>query len=170
MVIVKVIRHSGEVSRYLQSMVHYVTDERAIGSGASGLSLSSPAMAYEQMLAVKQYYNQMSTNPLVHLVVSLDGVYNNENAAVQIAPQIASYFANSYQLMYCVHSPDADFKHHYHIHILLHSVNIQNGHLFHSGPYEIKGFAFHVSKITHDDFQICYERIEDKVGIVSTND
>ena len=160
MVIIKVIRHSGEVSGYLQSMVGYVTDERAIAPGALGLNPYNPAMAYEQMVAVKQYYNQTSTNPLVHLVVSLDGNFNNQEAAVQLAPLITAYFKGDYQLMWCVHAPDASSEHHYYIHILLHSVNVQNGHLFHSGPYEMNAFGYYVKRITGDSFQVCYECIK----------
>lgn len=160
MVIIKVIRHSGEVSEYLQSMIGYVTDSRALVSGGYGLNPYNPAMAYAQMVAVKQYYNQTSMNPLIHLVVSLDGVSNNAEIAVMMAPWIASYFQSNYQLMWCLHAPDELSAHHYHIHILLNPVNVQNGHLFHSGPYEMNAFGFHVKSITGDSFQVRYECIK----------
>ena len=46
-------------------------------------------------------------------------------------------------------------------HILLHTVNLLNGKLFHSGPYEINGFGYHVKNITYRPFQIYYDCIKD---------
>lgn len=161
MVIIKVIRHSGSDLSYLQNMIAYVTDSRAIVSGALGLNPNNPSIAYEQMVAVKKYCKQMSMNPLVHIVVSLDGACNNQRAAVLIAPRIVAYFKDNYQLMWCVHAPDESSGHHWHIHILLNSVNVQNGHLFHSGPYEMNAFGYHVKQITDDSFNVRYECIHD---------
>ena len=55
--------------------------------------------------------------------------------------------ANNYQVMWGVHPSDPDSSHH-HMHILLNSVNLMNGTLFHSGPYEVNGFCNHVKTIT----------------------
>ena len=155
MVIVKVIRHSDGGLGYLYNMCHYVTDYRAVARGGFGVDPFNPETTYQQMAAVKQYYGQTSTNPLIHLVVSLEGKCNTVEFAVQTAPLIAAYFKKHYQLLWCVHCADHDDAH-YHIHILLNSVNLMNGRLFHSGRYEIYQFAYHVRTLTGLPFQVVF--------------
>ena len=91
MVVIKVIRHSGSGLDYLQKMCGYVTNWRAIVYGGFGVNADTPDMAFSQMLAVRQRYNQLSTNPLVHIVVSLDGSCDDEAFAIQAAPLIVSF-------------------------------------------------------------------------------
>ena len=155
-VIVKVIRHSGSGIDYLQNMVRYVTDARAIAYGGYGVNYTDPNMAFAQMMSVKQHYCQTSMNPLIHFVISLDGYTDNEAFAVQAAPQIAAYFKENYQILWCVHRAD-DVDAHYHMHILLNSVNVMNGRLFHSGPYEVNSFAYHIHDITGLPFQVVWD-------------
>lgn len=102
MVIIKIILHSRSDLTYLQNMIGYVTDSRAIVRGCYGVNPFNPSIAYGQMITVKGYYNQMNSNPLVHIVVSLDGENDNEEVVAQIAPTIAAYFKDKYQLMWCV--------------------------------------------------------------------
>lgn len=156
MVVIKVIRHSGSGVDYLKNMCSYLTNERALAYGGYGVNPADPYSAYTQMLTVRQYYGQLSTNPLVHFVVSLDGNCDQIEFATCAAPLIAAYFKDCYQVMWCVHCPDTAVPH-YHIHVLLHSVNLMNGKLFHSGPYEINGFGYHVKSITGRPFKVYFE-------------
>ena len=108
------------------------------------------------MEAVKRYYGQINTNPLVHIVVSYDGPTNTAEFAMRAAPLIASYFMDNYQVMWSVHPADPDSSH-YHVHFLLNSVNLLNGKLFHSGPYEVNGFCKHVKAITGMPYRVVYD-------------
>ena len=155
MVIVKVIRHSDGGLNYLWSMNRYIRDGREIASGGYGVELYDYRVACHQMEMVRQCYNQMSTNPLIHFVVSFDRETDNVEYAKAAAPQIAAYFNGNYQYLWCVHPADEDSSH-YHVHILLHSVNMLNGRLFHSGPYEINGFCYHVKQITGMPYKLDY--------------
>lgn len=157
-VLVKVIRHSDPGLPYLRNMCSYGIN-REIARGGYGVNPYDPQIAYSQMQTARQYYTQMSTNPLIHIVVSFDGPTNSAEYAIQAAPLIAAYFKEAYQLIWSVHPADEDSSH-YHMHILLHSVNMQNGNLFHSGPFEIGSFAYYVREITGMPFQIVYETRE----------
>lgn len=159
MVIIKVIRHSDGGCDYLYNMCHYVTDSRAIARGGFGVDPSNPEVVYQQMTAVKKHFNQTSTNPLIHLVISLDGKCDSKAFAVQAAPMIAAYFHKKYQLLWCVHRAD-ETDAHYHIHIMLNSVNLENELLFHSGRYEIYKFAYHVRAITGLPFRVVFNPTE----------
>ncbi len=73
------------------------------------------------------------------------------------APAIAAFFKDYYQLIWMVHPADPDSSH-FHMHILLHSVNLQNGKLFHSGPYEMNAFCYHVKSTTGMGFRLVCEQ------------
>ena len=158
-VIVKVIRHKNADLSYLWNACRYGRD-REIARGAYGVHPQDPESEYAQMVAARKYYNQTSTNPLIHLVVSFDGMTDNAIFAIKAAPKIAAYFKSSYQVLWSVHPADPESSH-FHVHIMLNTVNLRNGKLFHSGPYEINGFAYHVKWITGMSYQICFECKED---------
>lgn len=155
-IIVKVIRHTNPGLPYLWSLCGYGRDHE-ISRGGFGLNPYVREAAYAQMVALRRYYNQLSTNPAAHLVVSFDGLTDNAEFALQNAPAIAAYFQNSYQLIWSVHPADHDSSH-YHIHILMNSVNMQNGNLFHSGPAEMHAFAAHVMQFTGQPYKLVFEQ------------
>ena len=157
-ILIKVIRDSDGGLKYLRNMCNYIWDgrEQECGYGGYGLNPYDAGAAYSQMEQVKRYYGQTSTNPLVHFVVSFDGATDNAAYASQAAPLIAGYFKDNYQVMWGVHPSDPDSSHH-HMHILLNSVNLMNGTLFHSGPYEVNGFCNHVKTITGMPYRVVYD-------------
>ena len=158
-IIVKVIRHSNADLSYLRNACRYGRD-REIARGAFGVNPHDPEKQYAQMVTARKYFNQTSTNPLIHLVVSFDGKTDNAAFAIAAAPQLAAYFKANYQVLWSVHPADPESSH-FHVHIMLNSVNLLNGKLFHSGPYEINGFAYHVKWITGMPYRIVFECFED---------
>ena len=100
-VIVKVIRHTNPGLLYLWNLCNYGRDHE-IARGGYGLNPYVQDAAYSQMVALRRYYNQLSTNPAAHIVVSFDEETNNEEFAVNNAPAIAAYFQDSYQLIWAV--------------------------------------------------------------------
>lgn len=155
-VIVKVIRHTNPGLPYLWNLCNYGRDHE-IARGGYGLNPYVQNAAYSQMVALRRYYNQLSTNPAAHIVVSFDEWTDNEAFAVNNAPAIAAYFKNSYQLIWSVHPADVDSSH-YHVHIMLNSVNVKNGSLFHSGPAEMHAFATYVMQFTSQPYKLVFEQ------------
>lgn len=155
-VIVKVIRHTNPGLPYLWNLCNYGRDHE-IARGGYGLNPYVQDAAYSQMVALRRYYNQLSSNPAAHIVVSFDEETNNEEFAVNNAPAIAAYFQDSYQLIWAVHPADVDSSH-YHMHIMLNSVNVNNGSLFHSGPPEMHAFASHVMQFTNQSYNLVFEQ------------
>ncbi|MEE3404923.1 MAG: relaxase/mobilization nuclease domain-containing protein [Acutalibacteraceae bacterium] len=155
-VIVKVIRHSNPGLSYLWSLCGYGRDHE-IMRGGFGVNPYDRKVAYAEMLAPRMYFNQLSTNPAAHIVVSFDGRTDNAAFALNNAPAIAAYFKNSYQLIWAVHPPDVDSSH-YHMHIMMNSVNVNNGSLFHSGPPEMHAFAAHVMQFTGQPYKLVFEQ------------
>ena len=160
MVIVKLIRDTDGGIAYLRNTVRYVANARkAIAFGGFGVDDTDPEFAFRQMCIVKKRYHQTSMNPLLHFVVSFDGACNNERFAVQAAPYIAEYFADEYQLMWCVHCKDKKDAH-YHMHILLNSVNVVNGKLIRSARQDVHCFAIHVKRITGMLYRVVFEPVK----------
>ena len=155
-VIVKVIRHTNPGLPYLWNLCNYGRDHE-IARGGYGLNPYVQDAAYSQMVALRRYYNQLSTNPAAHIVVSFDEWTDNEAFAINNAPAIAAYFKNSYQLIWSVHPADVDSSH-YHVHIMLNSVNLKNGSLFHSGPAEMHAFAAYVMQFTGQPYKLVFEQ------------
>ena len=155
-IIVKVIRHTNPGLPYLRNLCTYGRDHEIARDGL-GVNPDIQDVAYAQMVALRRYYNQLSTNPAAHIVVSFDGWTDNAEFALQYAPTIAAYFQNSYQLIWSVHPADQDSSH-YHMHIMLNSVNIQNGKLFHSGPAEMHAFAAYVMQFTGQPYKLVFEQ------------
>lgn len=155
-IIVKVIRHTNPGLPYLRNLCNYGRDHEIARDGL-GVNPDIQDVAYAQMVALRRYYNQLSTNPAAHIVVSFDGWTDNAEFVLQNAPAIAAYFQNSYQLIWSVHPADQDSSH-YHMHIMLNSVNIQSGKLFHSGPAEMHAFAAYVMQFTGQPYKLVFEQ------------
>jgi hypothetical protein len=155
-VIVKVIRHSIAGLPYLWNICGYGRDHE-IARGGYGLNPFVQETAYSQMVTLRRYHNQLSTNPVVHIVVSFDEQTDNAEFAIKKAPAIAAYFKNYYQLIWSVHPADQDSSH-YHLHIMLNTVNAKNGRLFHSGPAEMHAFAAHVKQFTGQPYKLVFEQ------------
>ena len=64
------IRNTFGGCSYLQKALNYTRDTRAVGGGAYGVDMVDPAVAYQQMMYTKRYFNKTSGNPLIHLIVS----------------------------------------------------------------------------------------------------
>ena len=147
-IIVKIKRQSDGGIGYLHNMCHYVRDHRAIAKGGYGLNIEDPEIAFSQMVWIRKYYGQVSTNPLIQIVVSFDEGTDNIQSAILLAPKIASYFNSEFVYLWCIHHADKDSAH-YHMHILLHSVNLRNGNLYHSSRYNMTGLCYHIEKLTY---------------------
>ena len=141
---------------YPWNICNYGRDHE-IARGGYGLNPFVQEAAYSGMVTLRRYHHQLSTNPIVHIVVSFDEQTDNAEFAIKNAPAIAAFFKDHYQLIWMVHPADPDSSH-FHMHILLHSVNLQNGKLFHSGPYEMNAFCYHVKSITGMGFRLVCEQ------------
>ncbi len=148
MVLVKVIRDSDGGLVYLRRMCAYVRDGRALAYGGYGVNTHDPDIAYLQMETVRRYYHQTSTNPLIHFIISFDGETDTEAFVKRAAPLIVAYFRGLYQLLWCIHHTDKASAH-YHMHLLLHALNLENGKLYHSGYHEVTAFCRHIQRVAN---------------------
>lgn len=150
----KRITDNGEGRGYFRHCVEYVYKEKPepgealIGINGYGVSCTNAQHTYEQMSAVKRYYGKTGDNPVMHFVVSYDKKNVRDlDTACKYTEQIAEFFKDQYQMITAVHEEDQGNSL-YHAHIVMNSVNINNGKLYHSGKSELKQLAMHVHEVT----------------------
>ena len=78
---IDVIRNTYGGLEYLQNALDYVSDDRALYRGGYGVNSYDYNMAYNQMLYIRQYFNKVSGNPLVHIVIA----YNDQVKDIAVA-------------------------------------------------------------------------------------
>lgn len=174
--IFKMIRHTDGSYDYLNHAVNYVAFGKASYDciGSPNTSLEYPL---EQMHYVKKYFDKTGGNPLFHFVLS----YNTRTAydvekAKYITRRIADYFADKYQIVWCVHEKHMSKKYGgvssmYHAHFVMNSVSYVDGRMFGGSRSEIYTFLDYVKRVTGDmSWIIEYGSDKDKVYEINTND
>ena len=139
--------------KYLENAVNYAykekpePDEELIQTKGYGVCDTNPKYTYDQMHAVKEYYGKTGDNPLMHFVVSFDNNVDTAEQACAYTEEIAAKFSDDYQMITAVHQEDQGGSQ-YHAHIIMNSVNLNNGKLYHSGISELHELAMHVHDVT----------------------
>ena len=132
---------------YLWNACKYVLDDRAIHPGGYGVSPYKLQTAYEQMLAIKKYYGKTSGNQLIHLIISYDSLVTAEGQACALSCKLASYYQNSYQVLFCTHAKDRSCSN-YHMHMIVNSVSYRDGKMFNSSIENMNQFCDYVTNVT----------------------
>lgn len=121
--------------------------EKRVETKGYGVSDADPKLAYNQMYAVKEYYGKTGDNPVMHFIISYDKNVQDADTACAYTEQIVDYFSGNYQMITAVHKENQGGSQ-YHGHIIMNSVNINDGKLYHSGITELKQLAMHVNEVT----------------------
>ena len=174
--IFKVIRHTDGGYEYLNNAVNYVLYGKASYDcvGSPNTSLEYPL---EQMHYVKKYFDKTSVNPLFHFIV----VYNTRTAydlecAKSVTRTIANYFADRYQIIWCVHEKHMSKRYGgvssmYHAHFVMNSVSYIDGKMFCGDYTEIYAFLDYIKSVTYDkSWKLVYGSDKDKAYEVNEND
>ena len=147
MVVIKVKRDTCGGEKYLKNAVNYVGDGRAVEVRGYGVNPYNAKNTYDQMMTVKKYFGKTGDNPLMHFVISYDNTVTDRETASIMTEQIAKDFADEYQLLTGIHEANQGGSL-YHAHIIMNSVNLNDGKLYHSGITELKQLAMHVHEVT----------------------
>mgnify|MGYP002627204307 FL=1 len=174
--IFKVIRHTDGGYEYLNNAVNYVLYGKASCDcvGSPNTSLEYPL---EQMHYVKKYFDKTGGNPLFHFIIS----YNTRTAydverAKSISRSVADYFADRYQIIWCVHEKHMSKRYGavsslYHAHFIMNSVSYVDGRMFCGDYAEIYAFLDYIKSVTHDkSWKLVYGSDKDKVYEINEND
>lgn len=132
---------------YLRNACYYVTDERALAVGGSGVNYSDPDTAFHQMMSVVAAYGKQGYNPVYHFVVSYDASVVDENTACRYAKEIASYFDGRQQYLYCTHAKDRSSSG-YHCHLVVNPCSYVDGRMLRDDFVEKNRFLDHIKAVT----------------------
>lgn len=127
----------------LKTIINYVTridktDENLI-TGKDCMASSS----LEEMLAVKQLYNKINGRQYIHLVQSFDpkDIITTKDAH-KIGVELANYFSE-FQVLIATHKD----KEHIHNHLIINSVNFENGKKFSQSKREMQDVKDYSDKL-----------------------
>lgn len=150
----KKITNNGNGRGYFRNCVGYGYKEKLepgealIQTKGYGVCDTNPDYTYEQMNAVKKYYGKTGDNPVMHFVVSYDKKnVTDADTACEYTEQIAGFFKDQYQMITAVHKEDQGNAL-YHAHIVMNTVDVNTGKLYHSGRKELAKLAIAVHDVT----------------------
>lgn len=150
----KRITDNGNGRGYFRNCVGYGYKEKLEPSEALiqtkgyGVCDTNPDHTYDQMQAVKRYYGKTGDNPVMHIVVSYDKKnVTDPDTACEYTEQIAGFFKDKYQMITAVHKEDQGNSL-YHAHIVMNTVDVNIGKLYHSGRKELAELAIAVHDVT----------------------
>ncbi len=144
---IDVIRNTYGGLDYLQNAVDYVSDERALYKCGFGVTPYDTATAYNQMFMTRQYFGEISGNPLVHIVIAYDDSVKDINTAASYGHQGAKFFADRFQVLYCTHEKDFHCGR-FHTHIIINSVSYINSQMIQTGYNEMKSYCDYITQVT----------------------
>ena len=144
---IDIIRNTYGGLDYLQNALAYVSDERALYRGGYGVDPYNYTRAYDQMLIVRKWFNKLSGNPLVHIVIAYNDQVKDIAVAAVYGQKCAMYFAGKFQVLYCTHLKDTDCGS-IHTHIIINSVGYQNAQMITTGYEEMAFFCEYVTAVT----------------------
>lgn len=146
--IVKITRNTYGGPDYLKAACNYILNKKAVAFGGYMVDNHDANRAFDQMMTVKRFYHKSGDNPLVHFIVSYD---KDENKSVgfyiDCSREFAKYFKDDYQVLWCLHKKET-VKSLYHTHIIVNSVNINNGNLIQPNWSYCSKFRKFTEKIT----------------------
>ncbi len=157
---IDIVRNTYGGLEYLQNALYYVSDERSLYRGGFGVNPYNYEEAYDQMLMTRQYFNKVSGNPLVHIVIAYNNQVKDLEVAAGYGKKCAEYFAGKYQVLYCSHLKDTTCGS-IHTHIIINAVSYQNGQMITTGYQEMNIFCEYVAKVTG---QKCWFYFENKAN------
>lgn len=150
----KRITNNGDGRGYFRNCVGYGYKEKLepgealIQTKGYGVCDTNPNYTYEQMKQVKKYYEKTGDNPVMHFVVSYDKkTVADADTACAYTEQIAGVFNGQYQMITAVHKEDQGNSL-YHAHIVMNTVDVNTGKLYHSGRKELAELAIAVHDVT----------------------
>lgn len=128
--------------RKLKRAIDYVINPdktRSSLTGGIGVDMDN---AFERMTVVKQFYNKSGGREYKSFVVSFKGE-RFEDLVYTAASSIAEYFSD-YQVLYAVHTNTDNT----HIHFIINSVSIADGHKMSQSKEDLKTFKEYVEQVT----------------------
>ncbi|HRU97143.1 MAG TPA: relaxase/mobilization nuclease domain-containing protein [Ruminococcus sp.] len=168
----KRITDNGDGAGYFKYCVAYAYKEKLepgelrVEIRGYGVSEIKDIYTYQEMYVVKEYYGKTGDNPVMHFVVSYDNkTVRTAEAACALTQKIAMFFAPDYQLITVVHKENQGHSD-YHAHIILNTVNLKTGKLYHSGSKELFELGMFIHNLT-GNFCKCVIKYEDakKLGL-----
>lgn len=155
--ILKIIRNTDDGLQYMYNVLNYITNGHTDYDKIYSFNTDIDD-AYNQFLIVKRYFDKTSGNPVFHFIISFTTRtthYNDLECTEGLCRNIASYFTDRYQIVWCIHEKRTSSKYGgissvYHAHFVMNSVSYIDGKMFGGSHAEMYSFLEHIKSVTGD--------------------
>ena len=158
--IIKVLNGDPGDIAHLYNLNNYLADDRKLNFGGNGVNPNNPVDAFNRMMAVKAYYGKEQNRSLVQIIVSYGDKNMTAEKACQYTEQIALYYKEDYQSLWCTHAADHECSQ-YHTHILLNPVSYKDGRMMNTSLENLRKFEKYVQKVTGNKTDIKFKKKKD---------
>ena len=135
---------SGRNVNRLKRAIDYITDTNKTCNDLIGGSGVNKDNALSRMNIVKEYYNKCGGREYIHFVISFKG-QQDADALYFFAEKIAELYTG-FQVLFAVHLNTANT----HIHFVVNSVNINDGHKFSQSKSDLKHLKDKINQIANE--------------------
>ena len=132
---------SGRSVNRLKRAIDYITDSNKTCDDLVGGSGVSKDNAFNRMNVVKEYYNKCGGREYIHFVVSFKGQHDAD-VLYFFAEKVAELYLG-FQVLFAVHLNTANN----HIHFVVNSVNVNDGHKFSQSRSDLKQLKDRINQI-----------------------
>lgn len=168
--IVKVKRDTRGGANYLKAACNYIFNGRALAYGGYMVNDRNAQRAFDQMMIVKNFYHRSEDNPLIHIIVSYDkDKTKDQSFYAEVSRKISEYFREDYQVLWCLHKKET-VKSLYHAHIVVNSVNINNGKLLSANWSYCSKLTKHIEKLADCKMSYYFEIPDNYTKPITPND
>lgn len=156
-VIVKPVNENYKMAADLECLIQYICrKDKAIHHlyGSYGIRIDTPKLATQDFLETGRLFDKHPSTLAHHKIISFqNGLLSIPQQAFDIAEEIVAYYTNDFQVVYSVHEDRKGYDNinkNYHIHLVINSVNYNNGKIFHEGPPDSVKFQKYIEKIINN--------------------
>lgn len=132
MSIIKVIKKSGKTSKALLAVLNYVSEKSELSAGIN--CSDNHRETYKEFLETKKFFNKNEGRQYRHYIQSFSYNEVNKDKALKIGVEWAKKVFEGYEVFVVTHS-DRD---HIHNHIIVNSVNFENGYKLHESKKDLE--------------------------------
>ena len=127
----------------LKRVLNYISNPEKTAGQTGGLYVNEKN-ALERMRAVKQYYGKEDGRIYIHFTISFKGKRDVQNL-YEFAEEVSEQFSD-FQVLFAIHNNTAN----HHIHFVINSVSISDGHKFSQSRDDMNKFKKFIAYLEQD--------------------
>lgn len=140
------MNHSYDWTNTVNRLCEYILGQQKTRGHIGGINVR-PETAALEIQAVQHVWRKQNGRQMRHYILSFaDSEAIGTYEALEIAYQVAAYYASDYQIVFGIHIPQ-NLGEHLHIHFGMNAVSFRNGKKYSGGQADYHRFRKHIDMI-----------------------